>query len=204
MGAVTDQPFLPIAGPAPEQTERVDAARNRLKILAAAEQLFAERGIEHVSVDDVARAACVGKGTIYRRFGDRAGLALALLGEQERAFQDQLIRGAAPLGPGAPALDRLAAFGESYLDVLEEHADLLAAAEAGGGWRGGVGPVAFYRTHLTVLLTEAAPQCDPAVASALLLHNLSPALFLHLRRVEGMPLERLKSAWRRQVAGWAA
>ena len=40
--------------------ERADAARNRLRILAAAAELVDERGIAHVSMQDVARAACVG------------------------------------------------------------------------------------------------------------------------------------------------
>ena len=44
----------------------------RERILAAAAELVAERGIDRVSMDDVARAACVGTGTLYRRFGDRA------------------------------------------------------------------------------------------------------------------------------------
>jgi AcrR family transcriptional regulator len=204
MGALAaDQPLiLPVAGPPAELTERVDAARNRAKILAAAEQLIAERGIEHVSVDDVAKAACVGKGTIYRRFGDRAGLAIALLGEQERELQDRLIRGDAPLGPGAEPRARIHAFGNAYLDLLEQHAPLLAAAEAGPGWRGGVGPIAFYRTHLTVLLQQADPECDPPLAAVHLLHALSPALFLHVRRDLEMPLDRVKAAWHRQVDGW--
>ena len=64
--------------------ERADAARNRIKILEAAERLIEERGLANVSMDDVAREACVGKGTLYRRFGDRASLALALLDEHER------------------------------------------------------------------------------------------------------------------------
>src|SRR6185312_10778811 len=50
--------------------ERADAARNRRKVLAAAEGLFATRGVAAVSMDDVAAAAGVGKGTLYRRFGD--------------------------------------------------------------------------------------------------------------------------------------
>jgi len=201
MGAVVDE-LLPVAGPAPELTERADAARNRAKILAAAEQLIARKGIEHVSIDDVAKAACVGKGTIYRRFGDRAGLAIALLGEQEREFQDELIRGEAPLGPGAPAEERLRAFGEQYLELLEEHAELLAAAEGGPGWRGSSGPVAFYRTHLTVLLREAAPGCDATLGAAILLHSLSPGLFLRVRRAQGVSLDRLKAGWRQTVGGW--
>ena len=107
---------------------RADATRNREKILCAATTLVQERGIEHVSMDDVARAACVGTGTLYRRFGDRAGLALALLDEHTKRFQNALISGPAPLGPGAPARERLLAFGEHYLDFMDLHADLLFAA----------------------------------------------------------------------------
>ena len=77
--------------------ERADAARNRLRILEAAAELVDERGIDQVSMDDVARAACVGTGTLYRRFGDRAGLALALLDEHTREFQDALIAGPPPV-----------------------------------------------------------------------------------------------------------
>ena len=83
--------------------ERADAARNRARILEAAGALVAEQGIECVSMEDVARAASVGTGTLYRRFGDRAGLAFALLDEQTRDFQNALISGPPPLGPGAPA-----------------------------------------------------------------------------------------------------
>src|SRR3954464_977924 len=108
---------LPLAEPPGGPKERADAARNRLRILSAAADLVGERGIEHVSMEDVARAACVGTGTLYRRFGDRAGLALALLDEHTREFQDALISGPPPLGPGAPAPERLRAFGAGYLNL---------------------------------------------------------------------------------------
>src|SRR3954470_10656937 len=111
--------------------ERADAARNRAKILAAAERLIGERGLANVSMDDVAREACVGKGTLYRRFGDRASLALALLDEHERDLQESLPRGEPPLGPGASPRERLHAFGEAYLDVLDTHHALLLEAERG-------------------------------------------------------------------------
>ena len=84
---------LPLAERGGDPQERADAARNRRKILEAAQTLFAERGVECVSMDDVARAAHVGKGTLYRRFGDRASLAFALLDERERALQEACIRG---------------------------------------------------------------------------------------------------------------
>ena len=84
-------------------------------------------------MDDIAAAAGVGKGTLFRRFGSRAALALAVLSERESAFQEGFIRGEPPLGPGAPPLQRLIAFGEARMDLLADHAEVLAAAEVGAG-----------------------------------------------------------------------
>src|SRR5690242_20884687 len=84
-----------------EPAERADAARNRERILCAARRLFAERGAGCVSMDAVADAAGVGKGTLFRRFGSRAALALAVASEDEQDLQEGLIRGEPPLGPGA-------------------------------------------------------------------------------------------------------
>ena len=78
---------------------RADAARNRDKVLAAAEKLFAARSADCVTMDAVAGEAGVGKGTLFRGFGDRAGLVLALLTEHERRLQEDLIRGPAPRLP---------------------------------------------------------------------------------------------------------
>ncbi|MER5355167.1 helix-turn-helix domain-containing protein, partial [Kitasatospora sp. NPDC002551] len=90
---------LPLAdGPPPR--ERADAARNRAKVLAAAERLFAEGDPTAVTMDDIARTAGIGRGTLYRRYPDRASIARALLDEHERALQERLLRGAPPLGPG--------------------------------------------------------------------------------------------------------
>src|SRR5207249_4161704 len=47
--------------------ERADAARNRARILDAAERLFREHGVAAVSMDQIAQAAKVGKGTLFRR-----------------------------------------------------------------------------------------------------------------------------------------
>ncbi|MFD0487880.1 TetR/AcrR family transcriptional regulator [Saccharopolyspora spinosporotrichia] len=90
--------MLPIIGQRP--TERADAARNRRKILLAASRLIAENGAEHLSLDEVADAAQVGVGTVYRRFRDRAGLVQSLLDERERQFQEAFMQGPPPLGPG--------------------------------------------------------------------------------------------------------
>jgi AcrR family transcriptional regulator len=65
----------------PARLLRADAERNRQRILAAAAELFTERGLEP-SLDDVARHAGVGVGTVYRRFPDKASLADALFDER--------------------------------------------------------------------------------------------------------------------------
>ena len=182
---------LPLIQPVPK--ERADAARNRARILEAAEALVAEQGIEAVSMEAVARAACVGTGTLYRRFGDRAGLAFALLDQQTREFQDALISGPPPLGPGAPARERLRAFGAGYLDLLERHAALMVAAAPGG--REGEGPTSLYTTHLALLLREAAPLLDPQFTAEALLATLSPAHHVKARFGLGWPLERLREGW---------
>jgi AcrR family transcriptional regulator len=174
--------------------ERADAARNRMRILEAAGALVAEQGIECVSMDDVARAASVGTGTLYRRFGDRAGLAFALLDEQTREFQNALISGPPPLGPGAPAVERLTAFGEGYLDLLETHSSLMVAAAPGG--KEADGPYSLYTTHLVILLREAAPQLDAQFTAEALLATLAPAHHLRVRGGLGWPLERMRAGWK--------
>lgn len=59
---------------------RADAERNRLRIIAAARALFAERGLD-VPMDDVAEAAGVGVGTVYRRFANRDELITGIFTE---------------------------------------------------------------------------------------------------------------------------
>jgi AcrR family transcriptional regulator len=59
--------------------ERADAARNRQRILDAARRLFTRDGVACTSMDAIALEAGVGKGTLFRRFGDRSSLAHALL-----------------------------------------------------------------------------------------------------------------------------
>ncbi len=60
---------------------RADAERNRQRILAAARELFAERGL-NVTLDDIAERAGLGVGTVYRRFASREELIEALFGEK--------------------------------------------------------------------------------------------------------------------------
>ncbi len=185
--------------PAAVRPERADAARNRQAILCAAARLIAERGIDGVTMDDVSCAAGVGKGTLFRRFGDRPTLLRALLDDRERAFQDAFIRGEAPLGPGAPPQERLVAFGHGLLELVEVQGDLLAAAEAGSpGLRLRHRVYATYRAHVRSLLRQAAAagsEADVDYLVDVLLATLAVDVVLYQRRDQGLSLERIQSGW---------
>jgi len=185
--------------------ERSDAARNRERILRAAEELFATRGVANTSMDDIAHCAKVGKGTLYRRFGDRGGLALALLNEREAEFQDRMLRGPAPLGPGAPAAERLLAFFAAQCDLLDGHLDLIVDFETGSaGSRYRAGFYGVYHRHVAILLAELAPAADAEALAHLLLAPFSGDLYLHLQRGARVPRERLLTAMEELVRGLAA
>jgi AcrR family transcriptional regulator len=184
-------PVAETAGPV-----RADAERNREKVLSAAAGLFADLGVENVSMDAIAAAAGVGKGTLFRRFGDRAGLAQALLQDQTMKLQDAMIRGPAPLGPGAPPRERLKALGGAQLTLLETHAELVFAGESGGsGRRFMSGAYQFLRVHVTLLLREADPELDAEPLADILLAPLSADTFLYFRRVREFDHERLVAAF---------
>ena len=99
-------------------TERADAARNRRHLLATAREMLAAHGTDTLTMDGLAERAGLGKGTVFRRFGTRAGIFRALLDDAERAFQEQVLSGPPPLGPGAPPLDRLIAYGQARVAFL--------------------------------------------------------------------------------------
>ncbi|WP_233552705.1 TetR/AcrR family transcriptional regulator [Jiangella rhizosphaerae] len=186
--------------------ERADAARNRVAVLDAAARLFAERGVDGVTMDAVAAAAGVGKGTVFRRFGDKAGLAVALLDERERELQEAILFGPAPLGPGdhgdatAPApAERLAAFVDAYLDYALDHLDLLRMSEtASPGARYRIGAYRFWHRHVALLIAAARPDAD---ADALAHVVLAPLSAEHLRAmVAEVGAARARAATRGVIA----
>lgn len=152
--------------------------------------LFARDGVGHVSISAIAQAAGVGKGTVFRRFGSKAGLAAALLGSQESELQEAVLFGPAPLGPGDPAdpppaaRARLLAFFESYLRLLRANLELVHMSEtASPGARYEVGSYRLWHRHVAILLTRCAPGLDADRAAHLLLAMVSSDLQVALGRV---------------------
>jgi len=70
-------PPTSVSAPTEDRPQRADARRNRGRVVAAARECFAEAGLE-TQVDDVARRAGVGVGTIYRHFPNKEDLARAV------------------------------------------------------------------------------------------------------------------------------
>ncbi len=193
--------LLPLADePAPE---RADAARNREAILATALRLVEARGVGCVTMDTVASEAGVGKGTLFRRFGSREGLMAAVLNESETAWQASVIYGPPPLGPGAPPMDRLLAFGRSRLRTNLTHAELIAAAGRPG--TRSTAALSFANMHVRYLLGELGVRGDLLLLATALLAPLEMVVLEQQVTLERMPLERVEAGWddlvRRVVAG---
>jgi AcrR family transcriptional regulator len=142
--------------------------------------------------------AGVGKGTLFRRLGDRASLFHALIDETERRLQEGFIRGPPPLGPGAPPVERLIAFGHALLALTDARGDLLLAAQPPKrGMRYSSAVHAAYRAHLVSLLSDLDPVHAGYLADVLLA-GLAPELILHQRR-RGNTLQQLEDSWEELV-----
>jgi len=192
MNPLQDNPgALPLA---PIRRERRDAARNRQLVLEAAERLFAERGVDCVRMEDVATEAGVGKGTLYRAFGDKSTLVFTLLDEHERDFQDAILRGPPPLGPGVDPRERLEAFLHALIDLVGRHLNMLLVGEnSPPGARYRVGAYAAWRLHVAVLLRQARPDLDAEWHAEALLAPLAADLYRHQTEELGFPPERIKA-----------
>ncbi|KUI00852.1 TetR/AcrR family transcriptional regulator [Mycobacterium sp. IS-3022] len=183
---------LPVSTTTPH--ERGDAARNRTLILDAARKLIADRGADAVTTDDIATAAGVGKGTVFRRFGSRAGLMLVLLDEDEKAQQQAFLFGPPPLGPGAPPLERLLAYGRDRLQFVHSHHALLSDANRDPQMRFSP-PATLHHQHVRVLLQAADTTGDLDAQAAALLALLDADYVHHELNARGATLESLADAW---------
>lgn len=138
----------------PPREERADAARNRQHLLQAARELIAEQGAEKVTMDGLAGRAGLGKGTVFRRFGTRAGIFIALLDEDERAFQRTIMSGPPPLGPGADPVQRLIAYGQARVSFVLSHLS-FARATLDRNQPIPAGDDTISRIHIRMLLGQA-------------------------------------------------
>ncbi|MBV2356267.1 TetR/AcrR family transcriptional regulator [Streptomyces sp. J2-1] len=135
------------------RAERADAVRNRELLLCAARAMVAEEGVERVTMDGLAERAGLGKGTVFRRFGTRAGIFRALLDADEACFQRQVMQGPPPLGPGADPVTRMIAYGRARIAFLRDHHAIVRAA-IDRNEPTPAGEFTITRVHLRMLLSR--------------------------------------------------
>jgi AcrR family transcriptional regulator len=162
--------------------ERADAVRNRRAILAATEELLATHRPRDVSIEQVALAAGVGKGTVFHRFGSRMGLMTALMIERAQALTEAVTSGPPPLGPGAPDRERLLAFLDAVIEVVARNKSLLTELAFSGaavgegtakdGHRDDHPVYRFWHGHITALIATQQPDADAAMIAHILLGAL--------------------------------
>jgi AcrR family transcriptional regulator len=182
--------LLPLVDAPPP--ERRDAARNRERLLGAAKDLVERDGAHAVTMDAVATAAGVGKGTLFRRFESREGLMAAVLNHSESEWQAQVMSGPPPLGPGAEPWDRLLAFGRTRLETTLLHAELIR--EAGRSGARATGAYSFAVTHVRYLLSQLRVTGDvPLLAVAILAPLELPVL--EQVSLDGFPVDRFYDGW---------
>jgi AcrR family transcriptional regulator len=199
--------------------ERADAARNRRAILRATEELLARHRPEQISMEQVAAAAGVGKGTVFHRFGNRLGLMVALMQERAYALDEAVTSGPPPLGPGAPPEERLMAFLDGIVDVVGRNKGLLAAlghaataaprpegrehrGEGGGHASHSMDDHPVYRSwhaHTSALITARRPDLDGELLAHILLGSLQSEPVLRL--LERGETTRLAASLRVMAAG---
>jgi AcrR family transcriptional regulator len=177
-------------------TERADAARNRQRLIETAREMLAD-GVDRLTMDSLAERSGLGKGTVFRRFGTRAGIFQALLDDGERAFQEQVLSGPPPLGPGAPALDRLIAYGQARIHFMVAQYEIARAALDGRQPIPAGSQTPLSQIHIRVLLAQV--DCGPGDLDMLatqLTAALDGPLLLYMSAAEINGVEpRLAQGW---------
>ena len=180
--------------------ERADAARNREAIVKAATDLFDREGVQAVSMADIAIAAGVGKGTVFRRFGDRTALIKAILQPRATALRETVLSGQPPLGPGGAPEEALHRYLDALFDFVWANRGLIRALEHRG-------PHAYYANaasqfwiaELTRRLEAARPDEDASYLAHAVFTALRADAIDYLLTTQDMPPDRIRAGLHRLV-----
>lgn len=187
--------------------ERRHAVEFDCRILAAARDLFSTLGVAAVSMHQIAMAACVGQGTLYRRYANKGELCLDLLGEQGQMLQAATEAFLAQTATTASARTRLDGVLERLVTFEEGNWQLLSAiVEASCGGRRDLqyrNPLVQWLHHTIASLLEEAvgqqelPALDITYTADALLSALAVDLYLFQRQERGFSPERILLGVRR-------
>ncbi|MFL6055921.1 MAG: TetR/AcrR family transcriptional regulator [Actinoallomurus sp.] len=179
----------------PERKPRKDAARNRAAVLAAADALFARcESPEDVTMADIAAAAGVGKGTLFRAFGDRPGLLRALYEARLEPVREAVEAGPPPLGPATPPQQRVPALLDAVLCFKLDNRRLALALEESGS-SSPYQAEHYERWHglLQAVLEQIPDLTDSDFTAHALLAATRADLVEHLAGQERVPRERMRA-----------
>lgn len=189
--------------------ERRDAAEHRQRILEVARQLFAQHGVDAVSMHQIALAAGIGQGTLYRRYRHKGELCVDLLRERHEQFMEEIVTLLkAPVE--SPALKRLDGVLAHCVAFLEEQGALMAPSaltdprgimcdEANDPRRLSPNHVPFYlwlQQLFAELLAEAVDRdelapLDIPFTTDTILATLNPLFYRFQRQDRGLSPERI-------------
>lgn len=192
--------------------ERQDASQNRQKVLEAARQLFNSRGVDAVTMSDIAKEAGVGKGTLYRRYPDKGTLCMALVDQTTQDFQDSVLDYLRADGSKASPIEQIGWFFEALVDYLEANSSYLKPSRETG--------LAFHKTPfydlpvyqwqrslMLLFLRDAiaqnivAPDLDLEYLADAILAPLQVDLYLYQRQVLGYTSARIVAGMRQLLQG---
>jgi AcrR family transcriptional regulator len=152
------------AGPETSRKPRADAQRNRIRLIEVARAAFTELGAE-VALEEIARRADVGIGTLYRHFPTRD----ALLTEVYRHAVEQLADAAAHLSETRPPVDALREWMRLFVDYI---ATKQVMAPALGAMVGGT--ASLYASSGPTIRTAISQLIDRAVAHGDIGRDIEP------------------------------
>lgn len=194
------------AAGAGERRERRDAAEHRRRVLRAARELFERQGADATSMREIARAAGVGQGTLYRRFAHKGELCAALLGESARDLRAEIEERTGPAS-GLPVREQIEYVLRRLIRFNEENAPLLAVMgdAAFGPRRTSLyeGPLyGWLRAAVAEALRRGAERdelapLDAEGAADAILAPLAIDLYLYQRQICGFTPKRIEMALRR-------
>lgn len=186
-----------------ERGLRKDAEERRQVILAKAARLFAEHGVQNVSMRQIAREAGVGQGTLYRSYTNKGELCWDLIGEscvQNYARMNDYLDEHKMRHSLKERLETVLLY---HLESLETHSSVLAAIQASGGGED-QGGLPFYSEHyeaiyevLVRLLKERQASHtsrlpDPIFHADAIMATLRPDVYIFLREHRQLSPEDIK------------
>lgn len=171
----------------PSRPTRADAVKNRVLLLETAQRLFAEHGVDAVTMSDVAEAAGVGKGTLYRHFANKIELCQVIIDQDQRDLQNRTL---ARLREGGSPNDNLEWFLREVVAFISRNQALAFAESAFGSLLEHPAHL-WWRQTIRGLLLRIQPNLDADYLADVFFVMLDPRTINYQITARGSSFERV-------------